>query len=227
MNRRALACAAALLFALAGCGGGAAKPDGSPAPTATPNPTDIADLATFRAHPTDATYEALHSDIITYGYVDGISWRLVDTLMAVDVTPNVLTRAGADLSSVDFVGSLAYLRQLNVSAQAYGASRGDIVRKTAELTWIVLAFRGFGDKTALNLSRMDLRTPNPVAVHAMDLGFIDFSGDILPSGTWRDVNLSDASFKDARSDGPITCENCTWGSASGTLQFSNGRWIAP
>jgi hypothetical protein len=219
------ACAAVLLAALVGCSGGDAKSQGSPPPQSTPPPSDIADIATFAANPSDATYEPIHSDIVSYGNVDGIWWRLIDKLVSRDVPQSILSRAGGDLSTVDFVESLAYLRELNVSAQGIGTSGADVVRKSAELSWILLAFRGYGDKTALNLSRMDLRKPDAMALHAIDLSYVDFSGSILPHGTWRDVSLGGASFKDARTDGSLTCESCNWGSATGTMQFSNGQWV--
>jgi hypothetical protein len=172
IHRAFVACAmTALMTASAGCGGGRS----TATPTASPSPVSWnADLAAFEAKPNDITYEALHADIVEHGLSDAAARRILNRLVVGHVPALAVNDAVADISSVDFVGALWYLRALNIGGQV-NPTGTDIVRRTADLAWIILQFRAYGDKTVLNMTKMDLRSPNAFSARNMGLNDIDFS----------------------------------------------------
>jgi uncharacterized protein YjbI with pentapeptide repeats len=212
----ALACAAIL----AACNR-TVKPGASPAPASM-----AADVQAFVTRPNDATFEAVHADILK-GRLTGVDeMRIVDRVAAGSVPARIRNAVMADIASVDFLGEMGLLRQINTTSRAaLDPSSLALVRRSARLCWLLLELRPFEDSSQISLEHMDLRASEPFVGQAMNLKNVNFSGAILPGGTWTRSDLTGAIFRDATADGTLTCENCTWGeSVRATLRFANGEW---
>jgi Pentapeptide repeats (8 copies) len=214
----ALACAA-LFASLAGCSGEAGKDASKP-------PSMLGDVAAFEATPNDATYERIHADILAGALTSDAESRLVNRLLAGAMPVQVANAVAADLAAIDFLGTMRYLRQLNIASRVNPPPDGPrLTEKSSRLCWLLLALRPYGDKTDLDLTGMDLRSSNPTASQGMNLTNADFSNSRLPDGVWRNADLSGTVFEAAT--GLLTCENCSWSSARATLRLSAGRWVIP
>ncbi|MBV8491262.1 MAG: hypothetical protein JO199_12100, partial [Candidatus Eremiobacteraeota bacterium] len=154
--------------------------------------------------------------------------------LAAGRTPHViLTAIVGDLAAYDLQAAIALVRQRNVAAQFDRSADGPaIVRRTARLLWLLLAYRTLDDAktidlTRTDLSQADLRADGIAAGVGMNLGNVNFSRATLPGGTWQSSNLSDAIFDGASTTGRLVCAYCTWSGVSGTRVLANGKWVTP
>ncbi|MBV8149723.1 MAG: pentapeptide repeat-containing protein [Candidatus Eremiobacteraeota bacterium] len=186
------------------------------------------DLTNFENNPTVATFEAVHNDILVGSLDASAEERLVNRLMAGGVSDRIVNAVVADLVASDFLGALRWVRELNVTARIGNSSQGSaITRNSARLGWLMLAMRPYDDTGGVDLSHMDLRGNAPFIGQNMNLQGANFSGSYLSGGVWRDSDLSNAVFPRSIAAGPLTCADCTWGSARATLQLHDGRWVTP
>jgi hypothetical protein len=219
--RSAVALAFAALASLTACSNPASKPvAGSPSMDAA--------VAAFEQNPDDSTFQALHTEILTSGSLNaGSEMRIANRLMAGKISERIANAAAADLATIDFLGTMRYLRAANIAAQINPPrDTPDMVRKTAKLSWLMLALRPYGDKNPVDVSHMDLRVPDASIGRALNLSNIDFTGAHLAAGAWRGADLAGAAFGDVITDGPVVCDTCRWGSARASLRLDDGKWVA-
>jgi len=186
------------------------------------------DVAAFEANPTPATYERLHTDISSGLLTNEAETRMLNRLLAGEVRTNVVDATLADLAVVDFLGTMRYLREQNLTSQLdSGPGAGHLTASSSRLSWVMLALRPYGDKTAIDLTRMNLSSSDGFVGQGMDLQNANFSWTRLPAGSWRNTDLTDTSFDGTVASGPLTCQDCTWGSAHASLRLSDGKWVGP
>jgi uncharacterized protein YjbI with pentapeptide repeats len=198
-------------------------------------PTVFRDFAAFSKTPDDATFEALHDDIVLGDIKpgDGAEALIVDRIAAGHVPRIIVHAVLEDLAAHDYVGTMSFVRQRNLSSQFDSTPDGsNLVKETARICWLLLALRPSADDRAIDLTRTDLaradlRADGIAAGSGMNLKNVDFSGAALPGGTWRRSNLAGALFSRTSSAGRLICKDCSWGGVGGTLRLSNGKWVAP
>lgn len=185
------------------------------------------DLAVFERDPSYDRLLSLQDDVFDSPAQLAIVDRLVAVLANRDLPPNLENALVADLSQYDATDTIRWLHQLNVVARFNPTPEGPaIVRRTAKACWLVLALRPNYGEAGIDLTRMNLRSDAAFVGQAMNLTHIDFTGAVLSQGTWRASNVSDSAFAGVSTDGPLTCERCTFGGKvfPGTARLHEGRW---
>lgn len=222
----AVCVAAAISATAAGCGGsnGAGS---QPTPNPTEPPSMASNITAFERDPSVDTWEPVHEDL-QKGITAKSEDRIVEILATKNINPRIMNAAAVDLTSSDFVGAMRAVHALNVTAQINPPDNASqIIHKTSWLAWLFLALRSVYDRSGIDVTHMDMRTGGTFVGQNMNLRNVDFSSATLNGGTWHDVDLTDASFTDARVMGPFSCAHCTWGPVNATLKFSDGRWVTP
>jgi hypothetical protein len=214
--------AAALALGLTSTLGCARYSERVPAPIATLQPF----VDRFERAPSIATWEAVHRHM-RLGALDPRSQvAIVRGLSHRDVPPRLVDAAAVDMATYAWSGSLATIREQNLSAQSMAAA--DDVASSARLAWLLMALRAGYIFEGVDLSKMDLRDPASFVGQSMNLRGVNFDDSYLPGGVWRNSDLTGTSFERTRTDGTLVCDPCVWrgGEAPQRKTLLHGRWIS-
>jgi hypothetical protein len=215
------------LSLLAACGGADSKhPSDQQSPAESTSMGSS--IAAFQRNPTVATWEPLHEDVLKGPLTSNDESRIVEVLGSTPIPRRILAAAAVDLASVDWVGSMRWVHQLNVASRTDPSPQGRaMVRNTARLAWLLLTLRASYVNDFVDLAHADLRIDSGAIGQAMNLANVDFSGSELSGGTWHNANVGNAVFNGASVDGVLRCANCTFGSLqySGSVTLTDGKWV--
>jgi hypothetical protein len=220
--KRLMSAGVLALATLAGCGHGQA----SNGPAVSP-PGVLADIGTFRAKPSDATWEAVHNDVVRSAPSADSQSLLVETLSEYDIPRVYVEAAAVDLADTDFQAGVHWTRLINVAARTDPSPVAqEKVKRSACLAWLLLALRSSIDANGVDMTHMDLRCNEKFVGQGANFNNVDFSGAILPGGTWHYITLTDARFDGTRTIGPLFCTDCIWGRQpfAGTMALQQGVW---
>jgi len=187
----------------------------------------VGDLAAFQNRPSQRTWEPLRVALVKTPPSGAVESSVVEVLAETPVPDRLLDAAAVDLATVDWPGSIKWVRQYNVAARTDPSPRGrGAVRTTARLGWLLLALRPNYAKDAVDLTHADIRDAAPFVGQAMNLTNVDFSGAALRGGMWRGTNVGGTQFESASIDGPLRCANCTFGNVRypGVVTLAGGQW---
>jgi hypothetical protein len=199
-----------------------------PTESPSPKPETLADLSAFENHPDAATWTKVHDDIMLSRFDTIVESRIIGVVVRSELPRRVLNAILVDLSDKDSRGTFAWLHAANVVAQSDPSPESAAtIARTAEIIWLMLELRVPYDQAAVDLTHTDLRSTARFVGQAMNLQNINFTGSLLPGGTWRKSNLGQSLFTDVSTAGRLTCESCSWGSLTfkGTAVFADGAWI--
>jgi len=208
---------------LTSCGGGGSA--GSAAQPAPVNAAATADVVTFEKNPTPATWEALHADLVSQQLTVAAESDIVRALSTGRVPANLFTATVVDLATLDWVGTVKWVRTVNVAARA--TSDTTAARSTAKMAWLMLAIRSSWAADFVDFSRMDLRASGDYLGRSVNLTNVDFAQSELSGANWIDASLNSANFDDVRVDGVLRCTNCLFGTVRypSTLTLEYGKWV--
>lgn len=226
---RTLAAGLIAAAALAACGGVSQRPDRTSA--ARPQaPVALAGaLSAFERSPDARSWIALHGVLMQGPIAPETESRIVRTLAAQAAPRNVVDAAAVDLATLDWGGTLEWVRKTNLAARDDASPRGaSAVRNSSVLAWLMLALRPAYATDPVDLVRADLRFGAPPPKLSLNLAQVDFSHSLLPGGTWYGANLTGARFDEASVAGVLRCVGCTFGTLKfrGAAVLSDGTWLS-
>lgn len=214
----------------AACGGVSQRPDrASPAAQPQTRAALSRALTAFERSPDPQSWLPLHAVLMQGPIAPDTESRIVRTLAAHPVPRNVVDAAAVDLATLDWGGTMLWVHKTNLAARDDGSPGGaSRVRNSSVLAWLMLALRPAYANDPVDLTRADLRFGAPPPRLALDLAAVDFSGALLPGGTWYGANLTDARFDGSSVAGTLRCADCTFGTLRfrGTAALSDGTWLS-
>jgi hypothetical protein len=195
----------------------------APAPRAT---TLAPFVRVFELRPSIATWDSVHRRMSLEALDERSRTAIVNGLTRGRVVPPRLVDAAAvDLATYGWGGSIETIRQANLRARRHASV--DVVSRTAQMAWLLLALRAGYLDNRTDLSQMDLRDSSSFVGQSMNLTDVNFSGSRLTGALWRNTNLTHATFNGVAIDGELVCDACIWNYGGSPLRktFSRGRWV--
>jgi hypothetical protein len=203
-----------------------------PPSTASPVREPVAGLSVavsaFQKNPNVPNWKILHGSMSS-GTLDARDERrIVDVLVDKAVPDRVFDATVVDLATIDWIGTVRWVHERNVSARNdRSPGQKSVASSTARLVWLMLAVRANYADDFVDLSGANLRSRMPQVGQSANLINVDFSGTALNGATWRKSKLAKARFSRASVAGVLLCNDCTFarGLHRGSATLVDGTWI--